>query len=514
MKNKTSIIKFVSILFVALFFMAIAGCENKMNEPYQNTLLTEDVDYTIGSNMILPLLGAYEAFYSVNWEQPITFGLRGDDVNPAGDQSPMQEQDKYIYYPSQWNLNSAMSTNYSRIIRMYTAISDIEKYRPAANNNTLADQYIAECRTIRAWYYLKQGKEFGGGIVIDRLDNIFEQPAVNKVEMMQYIVNEMDEVISLLPAVHPKKRTDVPGGITKFTALAIQAMAYQEMENYQGVADATSQIISSGEFVLMPDYYDMFNKISSKLGSEFILEFQRSDYGSADGDIFNTGALFPPYGIDGWTPVRLGTAGGWGFYEPTLKFITFMLDRGETDRLETTVIFTPDGITELQDVYGTLPGWIDNMNREGDIFNNNARLKFGSGKFIQPSTEYTVGREGDMGANKNWIGIRYAEILLMHAEALTRGATSSVMSADEAVNAVRSRAKLTALSGVTTQQVLDEKFAEFGTEWGIRYYDMVRTKNVAELSYEERTFTMEKAYYPFPSEQVAELPQLADGVQN
>ena len=498
----------------ALFLLVSTSCEDKLSDPFENTVLAEDVDYTIGSDMKLPLLGAYQAFYTLGWNINITQGVRGDDVNAAGDQAPMQEQDNFLYLSSHWNLNSNMTLNYNGIIRMYTAMSDIEKYREAANNDALADQYIAECRTMRAWYYLLQARAFGGGIVVDQLDNIQSQPVSNKVQMMQYVVDEMAEVIPQLPDVHPRKRNDVTGGITKYTALAIQAMAYQEMEDYQGVADATSQIISSGEFALADDYYDLFNKISSKLDDEFILEFQRSDYGSGDGDIFNGGALWSPYGIGGWTPARAGTNAGWGFYEPTLKYITFMLDRGETDRLETTVEFTPNGIAELQDAYGTLPAWVDNMNREGDIFNNNGRLKFGSGKFIQPSTEYTPGREKSIGANKNWVGIRYAEILLMHAEALTRGASSSAMTADAAVNAVRTRAKLSTLSGVTTEQVLDEKFAELATEWGIRYYDMVRTENVSELSHEGKTFTMDEAYFPFPADQVAELPQLADGVQN
>ncbi len=103
----------------------------------------------------------------------------------------------------------------------------------------------------------------------------------------------------------------------------------------------------------------------------------------------------------------------------------------------------------------------------------------------------------------------------MYAEALTRGASSNIsMTADQAVNMVRERAVLGDLSGVTTQQVLDEKFAELATEWGIRFFDMVRTKNTAELSYGGRTFTMDKAYLPFPSAQISSLPQLADGVQN
>ena len=60
--------------------------------------------------------------------------------------------------------------------------------------------------------------------------------------------------------------------------------------------------------------------------------------------------------------------------------------------------------------------------------------------------------------------------------------------------------------------MLDEKFAELAMEWGTRYYDMVRTKNTTELSHEGKTFTMDKAYLPFPADQVAELPQLADGI--
>ena len=61
----------------------------------------------------------------------------------------------------------------------------------------------------------------------------------------------------------------------------------------------------------------------------------------------------------------------------------------------------------------------------------------------------------------------------MHAEALTRGATSSSISADAAVNLVRARVGMSPLTGVTSQQVMDEKFAELAMEWGTRYYDLI-----------------------------------------
>nr|WP_319510577.1 RagB/SusD family nutrient uptake outer membrane protein [uncultured Draconibacterium sp.] len=509
MKKKLFIKYFTPVLLSGLLLVSVIGCTDKLDEPFENESFTSDVDYTIAEDMVLPLMGAYYGFYTRQWEEPLTLGIRGDDVNAAGDQVPMQEQDNFTYMASHWNTNSVWQNHYNDIVNIFTAIDEINKYREASGNNALADQYIAECKVMRAYLYLNIARTFGGCIVIDALDNIQNTPLSNKEQVMQYIVSEMTDAIPNLPDVHPNKRTDIPGGMTTYTAYAIQALAYQEMEDYQGVVSATSQIINSGEFQLSDDYYHLF-KVAGKLDDENIMEFQYSDFNQGEGDRF--GFLFAPFGIGGWTPVVTGAGAGWGFYEPTMKYIEFMLDRGESVRLETSVIFTPDGITELQNDYGTLPEWIDNTNREGDIFNNNARLNFASGKHIQPSTELIPGRTS-LGSNKNFIVIRYAEMLLMYAEAVTRGASAGSMSADDAVNMVRARAGLTNLSGVTTQDVLDEKFAELAMEWGTRYYDMIRTKSVNELSHEGKTFTMDKAYLPFPADQVAELPQLEEGIQ-
>ena len=65
---------------------------------------------------------------------------------------------------------------------------------------------------------------------------------------MQWISDQMDEAIPNLPDMRPNQRTDIPGGVTKYTAYAIKALANQELENYQGVADATGAIINSGYF--------------------------------------------------------------------------------------------------------------------------------------------------------------------------------------------------------------------------------------------------------------------------
>lgn len=185
-----------------------------------------------------------------------------------------------------------------------------------------------------------------------------------------------------------------------------------------------------------------------------------------------------------------------------------MLDRGETTRLETSVIFTNRGIDEIKKDpnYAVLPAWVSNTTPSGDVFNNYNRAMFASGKHYLPSDQLTPGRT-DYGTNKNFICIRYAEILLMHAEALLQGGSGGI-SADAAVNAVRTRAGLSTLSGVTLDQVMDEKYAELAMEWGTRYYDMVRLGRYDELSYDGRTFTENKIFLPYPQAQVDLLPSL------
>jgi hypothetical protein len=99
----------------------------------------------------------------------------------------------------------------------------------------------------------------------------------------------------------------------------------------------------------------------------------------------------------------------------------------------------------------------------------------------------------------------------MYAEALAHGASGSGMTADQAVNMVRERAGLDPLSGVTLDQVMDEKFAELAMEWGIRYYDMIRMERYNELEYDGREFSApENIFLPYPQNQVDILPGLSN----
>jgi hypothetical protein len=74
-----------------------------------------------------------------------------------------------------------------------------------------------------------------------------------------------------------------------------------------------------------------------------------------------------------------------------------------------------------------------NTTPDGDVINDYARAMFASGKNYLPTNQLTTGRTG-YGSGKNMHVIRYAEVLLMYAEALKQGATGNAITADAAVN--------------------------------------------------------------------------------
>jgi hypothetical protein len=404
----------------------------------------------------------------------------------------------FNYDANFWMLNNTWDGMHQHVLQITAQMEQLEKFREGGVSSTLIDQYIAECKVMRAHITLQLSRTWGGVFKIEAVDPTTHQ-VLPKDEIMNWIKADMEDASTKLLDVHPNQRTDLKGGVTKWAALAIKAMAEQELKDYNAVAATTGQIISSGKFSLHGDFNKLF-KTSGKLSNENILELQYSDFNSASGDAYNyLGEFFGP-NANSWSPVVSGAGGGWGFYEPSMKYIKFMLKRNEQTRLRSSVIFTPEGIDTIKKdpAFATLPSWVSNTTIEGDVFlNGGDRAYFLSGKHYLPSSELVPGRTA-YASNKNYIVTRYAEILLMYAEAVTRGGAATAGTADNAVNLVRARAGLAPLAGVTTQQVLDEKFAELAMEWGIRFYDMVRAEDVSALSYDGRTFTMAKKYLPYP----------------
>lgn len=496
-------------LFVGTTFFT--SCEDKLNESAENEVTSSDIDYTQSQNMVQPLLGLYSKTYAIGWEVLPCLNVRGDDVNHGGegDQQPFADIDNYLYDNNFWMINSAWEAQYRNIITSYATKDQLEAYKEAGADAAKADQYMAESDVIKGWYLLSIVRNFNKVLIPKSSDPsvMLQQELVSQTEAYQYIVDEMVRVEDQLPAVRPAERIDVPGGVTRYTALAIEMLANLELNDWNAAAKNAGDIIASNKFELMSDYYQLF-KTPGKLCKENIFELQYSDFGTSSGD--NKIHLWAFYGPQGWTPKIAGSGSGWGFWEPSEKYIKFMLDRGEKTRLETTVLFTNRGMADLETDpnYATLPDWISNTTPSGDGINDYARALFASGKHYLPSDQLIEGRT-EYGSNKNFIMIRYAEVLLSYAEAVVNGgAIQNGMTAVQAVNIVRTRAGLSNLSSVTLDDVLDEKYAELACEQGQRFWDLLRYDKYSELSYDGRTFTEDKKFLPYPLKQIDSLPVL------
>ena len=503
------------LLLIPILMVVLAGCSDELNQPELNNNFAGGTDFSKTDDMIFSLIGVYSEVSYRNWERPLVVATRGDDVNAAGDQQGLINQDRYVYDNSFFGSRTLWEGYYETIIGAHTAMEQIGRYQEFADDEgiTLGNRYIAEAKVLRAMLLFQLSQVYGAVFIpessdLDAFADVTSVPT--KDEVMQHISDQMDEVIPLLLDMRPNERTDLPGGVTRYTALMIKAVANQELKNYQAVADATGQIISSGKFSLFPDFYELF-KTPGKLSDEGLFELQFSDFGQGEGD--NVSHLYAPYGPNSWEPSVAGAASGWGFFEPTLKFTEFMLDREETVRLETSVFFSQRGIDSLiattDYTAETLPDFVSPTTRDGDENTSTVRSIFSSGKHYLPTNQLIEGRT-NYGSNKNYIVFRYAETLLMYAEALLQGASGSGMTADQAVNIVRARAGLPPLSGVTLDQVVDEKYAELAMEWGKRFFDMVRLERYDELSFGGRTFTPDKAFVTYHQDQIDEFPILGD----
>src|SRR5690606_26218607 len=312
---------FIKLVVVTLLAFMVTACHDLLDEQPENASFVDDTDYTQTQNMIGALYGAYERFYTRGWEDIPVISVRGDDVNAGGlgDQQDYNEADQYRYNKDFWMFNSVWQNHYNDIWDMHSAMEQIALYKEHASNPALADQYIAEIKVLRSFLLLQLARVWGDVFVPESSDpsDLLLVDLTPREQVLQHISDQMDEAAEHLPNVRPNERTDVRGGVTRYTALAVKAIANLELKNYQAVADATSEIISSNKFSLYPDFYQLF-KIPGKLANENLLELQYPDFGQSSGD--QKAYLFAFFGPQNWTPKIEGAGGGWGFYEPSIKY--------------------------------------------------------------------------------------------------------------------------------------------------------------------------------------------------
>ena len=171
---------------------------------------------------------------------------------------------------------------------------------------------------------------------------------------------------------------------------------------------------------------------------------------------------------------------GWGFNTPSLSLADSYED-GDVRR-EATIMFVP-GV--LWDGLVAPTTW------------NNPRYNYKS--YHSRIAESWDGNKDDMAKNVRLL--KYSDVMLIKAEAAFHNGMAS--EAEDIINELRLRAGLDEISGITLQQIYNERRWEMAMEHD-RWFDLVRTgQAVAAMAADGKTFIPGKhEVFPIPQAQI------------
>ncbi|WP_437921544.1 RagB/SusD family nutrient uptake outer membrane protein [Sphingobacterium sp. LRF_L2] len=145
--------------------------------------------------------------------------------------------------------------------------------------------------------------------------------------------------------------------------------------------------------------------------------------------------------------------------------------------------------------------------REVTIRTSGATLETAGIRPVKYAFDYAVTGQ----RNNDWVVFRYADVLLMQAEAMLRGGTGTAAEALDLVNDIRVNRGVTLFTALTLDNLLDERARELYWE-GWRRQDLIRFGKFLEAWQEKAADPDPKTLvYPIPSQQIAVNPNL---VQN
>ena len=74
------ILKYIKLSLFIIALLGATACQKRLDELAENKSFTSQTDYTISTNMDLPLKGLYSVMYNFSWENFPLISVRGDDV--------------------------------------------------------------------------------------------------------------------------------------------------------------------------------------------------------------------------------------------------------------------------------------------------------------------------------------------------------------------------------------------------------------------------------------------------
>ncbi len=359
----------------------------------------------------------------------------------------------------------------------------------------LKDRYVAEARFLRALFYFELVRAFGGVPLIEQPTQGMENnslPRAGVDEVYASIVADLTQASGTLP---PTYGAADRGRATKGASQALLAKVQLTRGNWTEARTAAQSVITDKQYALFDNFADVF-KIANENGKEHIFSVQytsgnvrgggsslTSSFASRNPNILKNGAI-------------AGTA--------------IAAERGFYDAV-------PNHYRKRISMVSAFPSvYYPEITVSGTAQAGPAPMKY-----------WDAGFGLAIGGDANWMVLRYADVLLMLAEAENE-LSGPTTAAYEAINAVRKRARdengdrvddaselaeLPDLAGLSKEAfreaVWEERRMELCFE-GHHRWDLLRTGRFVEvLKASGRDATTKHELLPIPLLEIQANPKLS-----
>lgn len=382
----------IYILAAIMSMGIITACSEDFLDKEPQVLIVVENFYKTGNDAILAVNASYTP---LQWEFNDTYfnewlfgDIVSDDALKGGkdisDMADIHQLENFKGTASNEPLLQFYRAQYQGIYRCNLAIANIPSIEPDDTMDlSLKNRLIAEAKTLRAYYYFRLVRIFGGVPKVTKVATSSSEyyPArAPRDTIYDLIYNDLLEAIPNLWLKSEYSSADL-GRITKGAAEAILMKAYLYNNKWTEAMAWGDSIITSGQYDLNAKYADNFT-LEGENGIESVFEIQyieepTSDYGNGSGYTRGTFNII-------MQRTRTGNM-GWGFCHPTLNLI----NEYETgDPRKDATIINPDNDSYLGNAY-------------------HGKKYALSGYTLAHATRGPL----------NYKVIRYADVLLMYAEA-------------------------------------------------------------------------------------------------
>ena len=471
-------------LSLAALLVSLGACQNKLDIPQKSVLSTEDYYANANGDEAEALIAsAYKLYWGgrdvtcVNGIEKIMFlNSLDDDHYPGG--GSFADATYQFQEAGSYNVTSADTAPRIMYKGVYSVIyhCNLILEKIPVSNDARINRVKAEANFLRALAMFDAVRWWGTPPLPDHLlsqEEYYQENTPTDVSI-KWILAQMKEAAEQLPAISGKGQQEKFGArISKHAALAYRGKVglwYGQKFNDQAIlkeaAADLKTVIDSGLYGLVSDMF-ILERPAGDFCEEYLFEHNSADNDGFPGNPQND----LRHMWTGWTdaittPTQI--FGGWGWNAVSGDFGRFLEKHEggiEKPRFKST-IHTYEQVLEMEYAPGAKPGM-----KEGRKIDHN------EGYFTFRGVAWNKDLYDVPGFGKysmtNAALLRYAEVLLLYAEAkflLDKDADGTGL---KALNEVRRRAQIPELTSMTYQDIKDERRAELFYEQE-RFFDLVR----------------------------------------